>query len=127
MNMKVAGTLGEYLKEQEQQKQLNKQKSNTPKKTEGKESQLTSECMSIGSKKVETWDPSLFEGLNPKQKKNLRKKLQRQKKKKDKYDDSQIVSNAQSESIIEGESVDQGNTGGIEKEIEDINIDIGQT
>lgn len=62
MNMKVAGTL------------------KTKKKTVSKESpskntvDSLSECVSSNTI-TEVWDPKLFEGLNSKQKKNLRKKL----------------------------------------------------
>jgi response regulator of citrate/malate metabolism len=75
MNMKVAGTIGEYLKQ--------KTKQQSPNKTDT--SMVDSECQSSNN---EVWDKSLFEGLTSKQKKNLRKKLQRQRKKKTKDDES---------------------------------------
>ena len=43
-------------------------------------SEVDSECKSV-STVTDVYDKKLFEGLNAKQKKNLRKKLQRKKKK----------------------------------------------
>ena len=75
-NMKIAGTLGNYLS----------QKVNTktgdlvdPYKNE-KEKDLDTSTISKTSEQP-VWDPKLFEGLNAKQKKNLRKKLQRKRRK----------------------------------------------
>ena len=71
--MKVAGTLGNYLN----------QKVNTktgelvdPHKKDDKDLD-TSTISKSSNTNQQVWDPKLFEGLNPKQKKNLRKKLQK--------------------------------------------------
>lgn len=75
-NMKIAGTLGNYLN----------QKVNTktgelvdPYKNEKEKDLDTSTISKTSGSQV--WDPKLFEGLNAKQKKNLRKKLQRKRRK----------------------------------------------
>jgi hypothetical protein len=79
MNMKVAGTIGPYLKKKAKVDAENK----SPNKNDT--SMVDSECQSQTN---DVWDKSLFEGLTSKQKKNLRKKLQRQRKKKNKDDES---------------------------------------
>lgn len=71
MNMKVAGTLKPPKKNE------------SPNKTDG----TASECQSSNTNN-EVYDPKLFEGLTSKQKKNLRKKLQRQRKKKENLEKS---------------------------------------
>jgi len=77
-----------------------------------------SECESSNTAK-EVWDAKLFEGLNAKQKKNLRKKLQRQRKKKEKLDSSQLDSSIGGD--LEGsKGSDIGHV-----EIDNIDIDIG--
>lgn len=114
MNMKVAGTLGQYQKN----------KSNTSAKKSGSVGQ-DKNALETTSQLSEVWDKSLFEGLTAKQKKNLRKKLQRQRKKQEKFDNSQIQSSATSD-ILEksglNDSINQD-----DKEIDDINIDIGES
>lgn len=106
MNMKVAGTLPVK-----------------PKKDAAKElsaSKQDSECQSTSTAN-EVWDAKLFEGLTSKQKKNLRKKLQRQRKKAEKLENSQI------ESSVDGG--DGGNDEGSDidnQEIDAIDIDIGE-
>ena len=69
--MKVAGTLG-HLKVQK------------------KDDEVSEADLSVDSKSGTNtvWDSKLFEGLTAKQKKNLRKKLQRQRKKKEKLENS---------------------------------------
>ena len=111
MNMKVAGTLGQYQK--------NKNAS-AKKSAQGKNALETTGQLS------EVWDKSLFEGLNAKQKKNLRKKLQRQRKKQEKLDNSQIQSSAM-ESDLEGKSGLNESINQVDQEIDDINIDIGES
>lgn len=111
MNMKVAGTLGQYQKN----KNASAKKSGQDKKDHETASQLS-----------EVWDKSLFEGLTAKQKKNLRKKLQRQRKKQEKFDNSQIQSSAM-ESDLEGKSGLNESINQDDKEIDDINIDIGES
>lgn len=69
MNMKVAGTLPPKNQVEEESK-------DSPSKT----NDTLSECQSSNTN-TEVWDPKLFVGLNAKQKKNLRKKLQRKRKK----------------------------------------------
>ena len=68
MNMKVAGT----LKKKDGASESKEDKSDL-------QSQATNQ---------EVWDTKLFEGLTKKQKQNLRKKLQRQRKKKNALDSS---------------------------------------
>lgn len=75
INMKVAGTLKVKKKKESPSKNAN---------------DTVSECQSTSTNN-EVWDPKLFEGLTSKQKKNLRKKLQR-KRKKEKINSSQIDS-----------------------------------
>lgn len=70
MNMKVAGTLGNYLN---QKVSSNKENDSPNKNDVSIISKQDSECLSTST--VEVWDKSLFEGLSSKQKKNLRKKL----------------------------------------------------
>ena len=67
MNMKVAGTLGNYLS---QKVNCKTGELEDPYK---KDTDLDTSAISNQSNQV--WDPKLFEGLNAKQKKNLRKKL----------------------------------------------------
>lgn len=70
--MKVAGTLGNYLNQ--------KVNTKTGKLVDPykKEKDLdTSTISKTSNANQPVWDPKLFEGLNPKQKKNLRKKLQK--------------------------------------------------
>ena len=67
--MKVAGTIGPYLKKKA--KKNAEESENSPNKTDT--SIIDSECQSTNTNDV--WDKSLFEGLTAKQKKNLRKKL----------------------------------------------------
>ena len=110
MNMKVAGTLG-HLKPK---KEVN----------EADTSITQSESKSINN----VWDMKLFEGLTAKQKKNLRKKLQRQRKKQEKLDNSQIQS-SQTSSIDNGGSANENDISGVEineQEIGDIDIDVGK-
>ena len=103
MNMKVAGTLKPPPKTE------------SPQKTDG----TASECQSSTTNEV--YDPKLFEGLSSKQKKNLRKKLQRQRKKKEKLENSQISS-----SIDLNESKENVSGGALEdQEIDALDIDIG--
>ena len=64
MNMKVAGTIGPYLKKKAKV-------DDSPSKDD--QSVVDSECISTTTNDV--WDKSLFDGLTAKQKKNLRKKL----------------------------------------------------
>lgn len=76
-----------------------------------------SECQSSNTAN-EVWDPKLFVGLNAKQKKNLRKKLQR-KRKKEKLNSSQIDSSIDL-------NVSQKADSDIQKaEIDELNIEIG--
>ena len=75
MNMKVAGTIGPLKKKAK--KSADVESDNSPNKTDT--SMIDSECQSSNTNDV--WDKSLFDGLTAKQKKNLRKKLQRQRKK----------------------------------------------
>ena len=84
---------------------------------------MDSKCESTNTES-EVWDKSLFVGLNAKQKKNLRKKLQRQRKKKDKGDGSQVSSDV---GLDESNHDDEGD-GGLErnKEIDDVDIDVGK-
>lgn len=90
MNMKVAGTLGNYLSQKVESAQKEKEKEDSPNKNDvSLTSKEDSECISTNTNN-EVWDKSLFEGLTSKQKKNLRKKLQRQRKKKEKLENSQI-------------------------------------
>lgn len=105
MNMKVAGTLA-----------------STKEKDSASKDKSDSECQSQSTAN-EVWDAKLFEGLNAKQKKNLRKKLQRQRKKAEKLNDSQIQSSVDNDnegkddgSDMENKDIDQ---------IGDIDIDIG--
>jgi hypothetical protein len=65
INMKVAGTL-----------KPKKESKESP----SKNTDTVSDCQSNGTNN-EVWDPKLFEGLTSKQKKNLRKKLQRKRRK----------------------------------------------
>jgi hypothetical protein len=74
MNMKVAGTLGNYLSQrvnvdgEEEEKKSNQSRGSNKcdQSMDSKASALT---------ETEVWDKNLFVGLNAKQKKNLRKKL----------------------------------------------------
>ena len=109
MNMKVAGTIGPYLKKKA--KKTVEETESSPGKTDT--SMIDSECQSSNTNDV--WDKSLFEGLTAKQKKNLRKKLQRQRKKNN--------DKSQTSSIIDGSAKD--NLSGLgDQDIGDINIDI---
>lgn len=69
MNMKVAGTIGPFLKKK---KKVSEPSEESPNKTDT--SIIDSECQSTNTAN-DVWDKSLFEGLSAKQKKNLRKKL----------------------------------------------------
>jgi len=84
MNMKVAGTLGNYLT---QKVNSSPQKESPNKNDTSMISKTDSECLSTNTR-GEVYDKSLFEGLTAKQKKNLRKKLQRQRKKKERQENS---------------------------------------
>ena len=66
MNMKVAGTLGNYLNQ--------KVNSNTGELEDMTKKELDASKVE-DNKNKEVWDQKLFEGLTSKQKKNLRKKL----------------------------------------------------
>jgi serine/threonine-protein kinase SRPK3 len=68
------------------------------------------------------YDGKLFEGLTAKQKKNLRKKLQRQRKKKEKLNSSQLDSSVDLNSSQKDKLSDIDNA-----EIDDIDIDIGNS
>ena len=107
MNMKVAGTIGNYLSQ--------------------KVNQDTGELEDMEKKakeNKEVYDQKLFEGLTSKQKKNLRKKLQRQKKKKDRLDNSQIASSVDLSETQNDESIiDDKSTTPI-GEIDNIDIDV---
>jgi serine/threonine-protein kinase SRPK3 len=98
INMKVAGTL-----------KPKKESKESP----SKNTDTMSECQSSGTNN-EVWDPKLFEGLNSKQKKNLRKKLQR-KRRKEKM--SQLDSSIENGSQKEHSDIQKG-------EIDDIDIDV---
>lgn len=103
LNMKVAGTLPVKGK-----------------KDVFKDSKQDSECQSTSTAN-EVWDAKLFEGLTSKQKKNLRKKLQRQRKKAEKLENSQIES-----SVDGGDGGNNGEGSDIEnQEIDAIDIDVG--
>lgn len=110
MNMKVAGTIGQFLK-----KKTKIPVEDSPNKNDT--SIIDSECQSSNTNDV--WDKSLFEGLTSKQKKNLRKKLQRQRKKKGADDKS---SQMQSSNVDASGKDDLSGIGN--DDIGDINIDI---
>jgi len=80
MNMKIAGTIGNYLNQKVNAKTGILEDPN-------KKDLDTSTISKADSTTNQVWDQKLFEGLNAKQKKNLRKKLQR-KRKKEKMTDS---------------------------------------
>jgi len=84
---------------------------------------MDSKCESTNTE-AEVWDKSLFVGLNSKQKKNLRKKLQRQRKKREKLEGSQVSSSV---GLDESNHDDEGD-GGLERntEIDDVDIDVGK-
>ncbi len=109
MNMKVAGTLGNYLKQ--------KVKVDRPKSPPKADTSMVSE-----STNNEVYDKSLFEGLTSKQKKNLRKKLQRQRKKREKQENSQLQSSMAS-SLNQGTKDDL--SAGADQEIDAIDIEVG--
>ena len=92
MNMKVAGTIGPYLKKKAKQPGSD----DSPDKNDTT-SVIDSECQS--SNTTDVWDKSLFEGLTSKQKKNLRKKLQRQRKNKKKTNEE---SSQMESSLVDG-------------------------
>jgi len=75
MNMKVAGTIGPLTKKKKP-KAPTEDSEGSPDKNDT--SIIDSECVSSNTNDV--WDKSLFNGLTAKQKKNLRKKLQRKRK-----------------------------------------------
>lgn len=110
MNMKVAGTIGPLKKKANKEKNADAESENSPNKTDT--SMIDSECQSSNTNDV--WDKSLFDGLTAKQKKNLRKKLQRQRKK---------VNEKSSTSNLEGSGKDDLSDLG-NQDIGDINIDI---
>lgn len=66
MNMKIAGTVGNYLNQKVNAKTGDLVDPHSKKDLD---------TSTISNNQV--WDPKLFEGLTAKQKKNLRKKLQR--------------------------------------------------
>lgn len=70
MNMKIAGTIGNYLN------QKVNAKTGVLEDPNKKDKDLdTSTISKTESTTEQVWDPKLFEGLTAKQKKNLRKKL----------------------------------------------------
>lgn len=104
MNMKVAGTL--------------KQKKNKSKDSPDKTNDTLSDCQSSNTNN-EVWDQKLFEGLSAKQKKNLRKKLQRKRKQKNQSQTGQSI-DLDGTSRKDGSDIQKG-------EIDDIDIDIGES
>lgn len=71
--MKIAGTIGNYLNQ--------KVNAKTGELVDPNKDLNTSSISKADSTTKEVWDKKLFEGLTAKQKKNLRKKLQRKRKK----------------------------------------------
>lgn len=119
MNMKIAGTLGNYLNQKVNAKTGELE---DPYK---KEKELdTSTISKTDSTTNQVWDQKLFEGLNAKQKKNLRKKLQR-KRKKEQMGVSQADSSVDASesnrdtSLIEGNDIDKPMG-----EIDNLDIDV---
>lgn len=89
--MKVAGTIGNFLKQKVPNGHIIDIEESPDKNDLTLDSKKDSELVSELDKSTtnsEVYDKDLFEGLTAKQKKNLRKKLQRQKKKKAKEDAS---------------------------------------
>jgi len=75
MNMKIAGTIGNYLNQKVNAKTGVLQDPNK------KDLDTSTISKTDSTTNQPVWDSKLFEGLNAKQKKNLRKKLQRKRKK----------------------------------------------
>ena len=85
MNMKVAGTLGNYLNQRVNSKTGELEKVERKDNKKGSEVDKTNDESMISKQDSDkskstcnnesVWDKDLFEGLNSKQKKNLRKKL----------------------------------------------------
>ena len=66
-NMKIAGTIGNYLSQKVNLK--------TGELVDPNQREKDLDTSTISKTSEQVWDPKLFEGLNAKQKKNLRKKL----------------------------------------------------
>ena len=115
--MKVAGTIGNYLK---QKVPIEGEDQESPSKDDLSVNQQNSE-LDRSTTNSEVYDKELFEGLTAKQKKNLRKKLQRQRKKKDKENASQIESSID---LNESKEQDDGISDIANQEIEEIEIDV---
>lgn len=118
MNMKIAGTIGNYLNQKVNTKTGELIDPNQDKDLD------TSTISKSSSKQV--WDPKLFEGLTAKQKKNLRKKLQRQRKKRENLDSqagsSVDASESKDTSMIDDKDMDKTPMG----EIDNIDIDVDE-
>ena len=112
MNMKVAGTLGNFLS-----KKANQERSSPAKSELSLTSKQGSDAQSSNTQNA--YDKAQFEGLTSKQKKNLRKKLQRQRKKQEKLNSSQIQS-----SVDLGSKNDDCDPGLDLQEIDDIDINV---
>jgi serine/threonine-protein kinase SRPK3 len=104
MNMKVAGTLPP------------KKKAEAAKDSPSKTADTVSECQSSNTAS-EVWDPKLFVGLSAKQKKNLRKKLQRRRRR-------GAAGASQADSSIDVLASQKGDSEIPEGEIGDLDIDI---
>lgn len=124
MNMKVAGTLGNYLSQKvnsntgelEDTSKRGRDVSQADDKNEDKDNK---------DDKKEVWDQKLFEGLTSKQKKNLRKKLQRQRKKKENLDSSQADSSVDLSERQNDRSINDEGQENPMGEIDNIDIDVG--
>lgn len=125
MNMKVAGTLGNYLSQRVDAKtgelidaEDKKKGDASPSKSEI--SELDSECKSIITDNEE--NKEMFKGLTKQQKKNLRKKLVRKRKR------DAVKAESESKSALDSkfsQEDDEESTLPKGAEIDDIDIDIG--
>ena len=124
MNMKVAGTLGNYLS-QKVNSNTGELEDTSKKELDASQIDDKNEDKDNKDDKKEVWDQKLFEGLTSKQKKNLRKKLQRQRKKKENLDSSQADSSVDLSERQNDRSINDDGQENPMGEIDNIDIDVG--
>ena len=124
MNMKVAGTLGNYLNQKVNSK-TGELEERSKKELDASTADDKNEDKDNKDEKKEVWDQKLFEGLTSKQKKNLRKKLQRQRKKKENLDSSQADSSVDLSERQNDRSINDDGQENPMGEIDNIDIDVG--